>query len=173
MLTINLKSRFRNKTFILAMASAVVLLIQQCGFKDLIPSNYVDIVNSVLTISTMLGIIVDPSTSGLSDQIISSATVQSINADNTKELIKAEGSTTAINNTITENSQSYSDNASASASDKEAEITSSVQAAGTIQVSSNIQNVDTSASSKVTVDNPDNTQQVGVTVSATSAVTPQ
>lgn len=70
MLTINLKSRFRNKAFLLAMVGAIVLLIQQLGFKDIIPSNYADIVNSILTILTMLGIVVDTSTSGLSDQVI-------------------------------------------------------------------------------------------------------
>lgn len=68
MLTINLKARLRNKAFWVGLISAIVLLIQQLGFKDLIPSNYADIVNSILTILAMLGIIIDTSTSGISDQ---------------------------------------------------------------------------------------------------------
>lgn len=68
MLTINLKSRFRNKAFLLSMIGAIVLLIQQLGFKEIIPSNYADVVNSILTILTMVGIVIDTSTRGLSDQ---------------------------------------------------------------------------------------------------------
>jgi phi LC3 family holin len=68
MLTIDLKARMRNKAFWVALISAIVLLIQQLGLKDLIPNNYGDIVNSVLTILVMLGIIVDTSTSGISDK---------------------------------------------------------------------------------------------------------
>lgn len=69
-MNINWKSRLTNKTFWVSLISAVVLLIQQLGFKDLIPSNYADIVNSILSILVMLGIIVDPSTSGISDSIV-------------------------------------------------------------------------------------------------------
>ena len=127
MLTINLKSRFRNKTFILAMVGAIVLLIQQLGFKDIIPNNYADIVNSVLSILVMLGIVVDTSTKGISDQVISDTTVQAVNQTNeSKETTKTEDSTTGINGVITENSQSGSDNTSASASDKESETNSNI-----------------------------------------------
>lgn len=101
MLTLDIKSRFRNKAFILAMVGAIVLLIQQLGFKNLIPSNYADVANSILTILTMLGIVVDTSTPGVSDQIVSNTTVQDINQ--TQE-VKAEATTTQINNTVTENS---------------------------------------------------------------------
>jgi len=69
MLTLDLKTRFRNKAFIMAMISAVVLLVQQLGFKDLIPANYLDIEYSILSILTMLGIIVDTSTPGVSDSV--------------------------------------------------------------------------------------------------------
>ena len=77
MLTLNLdlKNRFRNKAFILSMVGAVVLLIQQLGF-TFIPANYSDVVNSILTILTMIGIVVDPSTSGVSDAV--STTVQAV-----------------------------------------------------------------------------------------------
>ena len=136
MLTINLKSRFRNKTFILAMVGAIVLLIQQLGFKEIIPSNYADIVNSVLSILVMLGIVVDTSTKGISDQVISDATVQAINqATETKEEVKTEDSTIGINGVITENSQSSSDDASTSVSDKESETNSGVDTSSNVQVS--------------------------------------
>lgn len=131
MLTINLKSRFRNKTFILAMVGAIVLLIQQLGFKDIIPSNYADIVNSVLSILVMLGIVVDTSTKGISDQVISDATVQAVNS---AEEVKTESGTTSINNTVTENSQDSSANASISSSEKESETNASVDNSSNVQV---------------------------------------
>ncbi|NOW07873.1 phage holin [Clostridium beijerinckii] len=122
MITLDLKSRFRNKAFILAMVGAIVLLIQQLGFKDIIPSNYADIVNSILTILTMLGIVVDTSTTGISDKVVSNATIQAINQMNeTKEEIKTEDSTTGINGVITENSQDSVADSEATLSDKESE----------------------------------------------------
>lgn len=154
MLTINLGARSRNKAFILSMVGAIVLLIQQLGFKDLIPNNYSDIVNSVLSILVMLGIVVDPSTPGISDQVVATTTVQAIN---TSEEVKTEDSTTSINNTVTENSQSDSSDASVSSSNKESETNT---------------NTDTSASSKVVVDNPDNIQEAGKEVNAKAATSP-
>jgi len=68
MLTLDLKTRLKNKTFILSMLGAIVLLIQQLGFKDLIPSNWSDIVNTALSILVMLGIVIDTSTPGVSDK---------------------------------------------------------------------------------------------------------
>ncbi|WP_315065573.1 phage holin [uncultured Clostridium sp.] len=70
MLSINLKARLENKTFWVSLLSAVVLLIQQCGLdaSKFIPSNYVDIINTVLAILTILGITVDTSTPGVNDQ---------------------------------------------------------------------------------------------------------
>ena len=102
MLTIDLKSRLRNKAFLLSMLGAIVLLIQQLGFKDLIPSNWLDVVNTVISILVMLGIVVDTSTPGVSDKIIHDSTVQAVN-----QVVetKAEATTTSINNTVTENSQ--------------------------------------------------------------------
>lgn len=75
-LNIDLKARLRNKAFLVAMISAIALLIQQLGFKDLIPENYKDVVNSILSILTMLGIVVDTSTEGISDVAISAASVE-------------------------------------------------------------------------------------------------
>jgi uncharacterized membrane protein len=47
------------------MLGAIVLLIQQLGFKNLIPSNLSDIINTILSILVMLGIVVDTSTKGV------------------------------------------------------------------------------------------------------------
>lgn len=59
------RERFRNKYFWLAMVSAVLLLIQQLGLDKYIPANMNDITATILTILTMVGIVVDPSTPGL------------------------------------------------------------------------------------------------------------
>lgn len=69
MLNIDLTARLKNKAFWVAMASAIALLVQQLGV-NILPSNYSEIVNSVLTVLTIMGIIVDTSTPGLSDQTI-------------------------------------------------------------------------------------------------------
>ncbi|WP_143314182.1 phage holin [Clostridium sp. HBUAS56017] len=92
MLTIDLKARMKNKAFWVALISAIVLLIQQLGLKDLIPGNYGDIVNSVLTILVMLGVVVDTSTSGISDKKVT------LNAK--QDDIKVPGPNISTNNTI-------------------------------------------------------------------------
>jgi uncharacterized membrane protein len=64
------------------MVGAIVLLVQQLGFKDLIPSNYADVVNSLLTILTMLGIVNDTKVASNSD---AETVIQAVsNAINTK-----------------------------------------------------------------------------------------
>lgn len=67
MLSIDLKARLKNKSFWVAMASAIAILVQQLGL-NIVPANYTEIVNTVLIILTMLGIVVDTSTTGISDQ---------------------------------------------------------------------------------------------------------
>lgn len=62
---INWKLRFQNKTTLLAIASTVILLAQQLGFK--LPDNIADIVNTFLTLLVLLGVINDPTTEGISD----------------------------------------------------------------------------------------------------------
>lgn len=64
---INLKKRFTNKAFLVSFIAAIVLLVQQLGFGGYLPDNLNDVVNTVLTILCMLGIIVDPTTDGVSD----------------------------------------------------------------------------------------------------------
>ena len=58
--------RLRNKAFWVALASGVVLLAQQLGL-NIFPSNTADIVNTVLAILTIVGVIIDPSTPGITD----------------------------------------------------------------------------------------------------------
>ena len=62
---INWKLRFKNKATLLAIASTVILLAQQLGFK--LPDNIADIVNTFLTLLVLLGVISDPTTEGISD----------------------------------------------------------------------------------------------------------
>ena len=65
MKNINWKLRFQNKATLLAIASTVILLIQQLGFK--LPDNIVDVGNTFLTLLVLLGVINDPTTQGVSD----------------------------------------------------------------------------------------------------------
>ncbi|WP_160687207.1 phage holin [Clostridium sp. C2-6-12] len=66
-MNINWKTRFTNKTFLIALSSAVVLLTQQLGL-SLFPDNWRDVLNTILTIFILLGVVIDPSTAGISDQ---------------------------------------------------------------------------------------------------------
>lgn len=66
-MNINWKVRFTNKSFLIAIASAIVLLSQQLGL-NIFPSNWSEIFSTVLTIFILLGIVIDPSTEGISDQ---------------------------------------------------------------------------------------------------------
>nr|DAY89286.1 MAG TPA: holin [Caudoviricetes sp.] len=65
-MNINWKARLTSKTFWVAIVSAVVLLTQQLGF-NIFPSNWADILNTILTIFVLLGIVVDTSTPGIED----------------------------------------------------------------------------------------------------------
>ena len=60
------KVRFKNKTFWLALISAIVLLTQQLGL-EVFPDNIMDIANTALLILVILGVVADPSTQGLLD----------------------------------------------------------------------------------------------------------
>ena len=63
---INWKARLTNKTFWVALSSAVVLLCQQLGL-NIFPDNIHEIINTLLLIFTILGVIIDPSTDGITD----------------------------------------------------------------------------------------------------------
>lgn len=63
----NWNARFRNKTFWVALSSAIILLFQQIGW-NVFPANIGEIVNTILTIFVILGVVVDPTTSGVTDK---------------------------------------------------------------------------------------------------------
>ena len=62
---INWKLRFKNKATLAAIAATVILLAQQLGFE--LPDNVSEVVNTALTLLVLLGVVSDPTTSGLSD----------------------------------------------------------------------------------------------------------
>ncbi|MCM8710554.1 phage holin [Clostridium sp. SYSU_GA19001] len=62
----DIKSRLRNKTFLVSLFSAVLLLCQQLGV-NIFPDNAADIFNTILVILTILGVVIDPTTPGISD----------------------------------------------------------------------------------------------------------
>lgn len=66
-ININIKKRFTNKAFIASFISVCILLIQQLGLGQYLPSNLMEIVNTVLLLLTMLGVVVDGTTDGISD----------------------------------------------------------------------------------------------------------
>jgi uncharacterized membrane protein len=85
MLSIDFKARLKNKAFWVSMASAIAILAQQLGL-NIIPSNYSEIVNTVLIILTMTGIVVDTSTTGISDQVTTTTTVSDQIVDSTESI---------------------------------------------------------------------------------------
>ena len=62
---INWKLRFKNKATLVAIASTMILLVQQLGLK--LPDNVADVVNTFLTLLVLLGVVNDPTTSGVKD----------------------------------------------------------------------------------------------------------
>ncbi|EHJ00862.1 Holin phage phi LC3 [Clostridium sp. DL-VIII] len=168
MLNIDLKARLKNKTFWVSIIGAILLLSQQLGVNasKFIPSNYVDIINTVFTILTIVGITVDTSTEGISDKIVSN-TIAQVSDEATNNKVKAEIESAAVDNAVKEDNQSNFDNVSINVADKESETNENVE------VSTNVQaNSESSASSKIVVDNPDNIQQIGATVNSNSAAMP-
>lgn len=62
----NLKIRMKNKAFWVALVSGLMLLAQQLGL-NIFPENTLEITNTILSILTILGIFVDPTTDGVKD----------------------------------------------------------------------------------------------------------
>ena len=62
---INFKLRLKNKTTLVALISAVFLMLQQLGLE--IPHNIQDAVNTFVAILVILGIVTDPTTKGIAD----------------------------------------------------------------------------------------------------------
>lgn len=63
----NMQSRLRNKAFLVSLFSAVLLLSQQLGL-HIFPDNAADIFNTILVILTIMGVVIDPTTPGISDK---------------------------------------------------------------------------------------------------------
>lgn len=63
---INWRVRLRNKTFWLTLVPLLVLLTQQLGL-NLVPKNWESIFSTVMAILTVVGIINDPTTAGITD----------------------------------------------------------------------------------------------------------
>ena len=66
-LKIDLKRRFTNKTFIASFVAVLILLVQQLGLGQYLPENLMEVVNTFLLLLTMLGVVTDPTTDGVSD----------------------------------------------------------------------------------------------------------
>lgn len=62
---INFKLRLQNKTTLVALISAVFLMLQQFGLT--ISSNIQEGVNTLVVILVILGIVTDPTTKGVAD----------------------------------------------------------------------------------------------------------
>ena len=63
---INWKVRLRNKTFWLTLVPSLVLLTQQVGL-NWVPENWESIFSTVMAILTVVGVINDPTTAGITD----------------------------------------------------------------------------------------------------------
>ena len=63
---INWRVRLRNKTFWVTLVPLLVLLTQQLGL-NWVPQNWESIFTTVMAILTVVGIINDPTTSGIKD----------------------------------------------------------------------------------------------------------
>lgn len=62
---INFKLRLQNKTTLVALISAIFLMLQQFGLE--IPHNIQEGVNTFVVILVILGIVTDPTTKGVAD----------------------------------------------------------------------------------------------------------
>lgn len=62
---INFKLRLQNRTTLIALISAVFLMLQQFGLE--IPHNIQEGVNTLVVILVILGIVTDPTTKGVAD----------------------------------------------------------------------------------------------------------
>ena len=62
---INFKLRLQNKTTLIALISAVFLMLQQFGLE--IPHDIQEGVNTFVVILVILGIVTDPTTKGVAD----------------------------------------------------------------------------------------------------------
>lgn len=160
MLQLNLKARLNNKSFWISLISTIIIFSQQCGFNlsNYIPNNYAEIINTLFILLTILGITIDTSTPGISDQVISQTAIKDITKS---DEIKSKNNSTVINS---QNNEISFDNT---------ESITNTSALANVQINSGSSTINTSANSKIKIDNPDNVQAINTTVNATSAVQPQ
>lgn len=59
--------RLRNKAFLVSIIAAILLLVRQTKFNNLLPGNIDEIINSILAILSIAGVIIDPSSPGVVD----------------------------------------------------------------------------------------------------------
>lgn len=71
---INIKARFKNKTFWLTLIPAVLLLVQVCaapfGYQwdfGILNEQLAAIINALFSVLAILGVVVDPTTAGVGD----------------------------------------------------------------------------------------------------------
>lgn len=101
---IDWKARLTNKTWWIAVISVILLIAQYFGL-DLttyIGADWQTLVTLIFALIALLGITVDTSTEGVSDKAIQDAK-DVINAVNTLNKVKAESTTTSVNNKINKN----------------------------------------------------------------------
>jgi phi LC3 family holin len=63
----DIKKRLKNRAFWVALAAFISLMAKTFNLFT-VPENYNELVNTLLGVLTMLGIIIDPSTPGISDK---------------------------------------------------------------------------------------------------------
>ena len=153
MFQMDINARFKNKAFLIALTSAILLLLKNFGLGQYIPENINSIINGFITIGILLGVISDTSTPGISDQIVSNTTVQAINK---QEEVKTEDKTTSINNVVSEDSKEIVINKTG------------MSTSGVLFINDDHIN----ASSKIIVANPENVVSDGNIVNAISASSP-
>lgn len=152
------KARFKNYAWWYGTISTTIAIGTYFGIDitKYIGQDWKGLIVLIIGLGGYLGATVDTSTKGLSDAIIATTTVQATNqASETKEEVKLEDATTTINNKVSEKSESSLLDTSSSSSNKE-----------------NVQAITINASSKITIDNPDNIKALGATVNSISAASP-
>jgi phi LC3 family holin len=167
----DLKARFRNKAFLIALVSAILLLLKNFGLGKYIPENIDSIVNGFITIGILLGVITDTSTPGISDQVVSDATVKTINS---QEQVKKEDLMPYIEKVLVDNGivfdskgMSATGSLKVTSQDDTSQIT-----VNDSSINTSVQPTDTlNASAKIEVYNPEKIED-GKNVEAVSAAAP-
>lgn len=104
----NLKNNVKNKAWWVAVVSLILLIVQSKGL-DLtkyIGSDWQVTLNNIFTLLALIGISVDTTASAVTD---SNIVQQTQDNTNTETEVQAEETTTAINDTISENSSPLND----------------------------------------------------------------